>query len=45
MMLENESRRQMKNGKNGKAPGPDSINLELLKYGRENIITLIARLM
>ena len=41
---ESEVSGMLRTGKNGKSPGPGSINLELLKYGGDKIVKLITRL-
>ena len=45
IISEDEVRKQLQNGKDGKASEPSDINLELLKYGGEKCIMLITRLM
>lgn len=42
---EEEVKKVLLDGKNGKAPGAGGINLELIKYGGEKIRKLITRLM
>jgi hypothetical protein len=41
---EEEVKRELATGKNGKVAGPGGVNLEILKYGGNNIIILITKL-